>query len=189
MMYKHVQEPARALLEKVACHPLTITILAGAIRQRARRRGCAPSSPAIADVLATLLDDWETQVASFARKDLDEQYKQPLLAYKLSCEGLSNDERTLVDALRFFPPTVLTPAAALELVWHQRTPALEEQSSFADLLGELLDAHIIEHHSFRYHHVVSDFPGVHSPSTSFLERLVHIGERAHQGTHCMCAFE
>jgi hypothetical protein len=188
-MYKHMQERAHALLATVACHPLTITILAGAIRQRARRRVCLPSSPAIADVMATLLNDWETQLASFAQKDIDEQYKQPLLAYKLSCEGLDDAERTLMDALRFFPPTVLTPAAALELVWHQCTPALKTQSKFADLLGELLDANIIEHHPFHHHYVVSDFPGVHSPLTSFLERLVHIGERAHQGTHCMCAFE
>jgi hypothetical protein len=169
-----MQEPARALLANIACHPLTITLLAGVVRQRARR--CSAN-----EVWRSLLVDWEMHLDSWAGKDIDSQYKQPLLAYKLSYEGLKDEERHLVDVLRFFPPAVLTPAAALELVWCQCTPAVNSQRGFADLLDELVDANIVEQHPFSHHYIESNFPGALFVLDQLLKMKTEFHHRVNRG--------
>ena len=111
---------------KVACHHLTVTLLAGMLAEREHIEAV--------ETWQTLLDQWEEELPTWLTDHKDMEYREePLRAYHLSYESLDSARRAIVDALRFFPSAQEVPAVAIEGVWRHCTAADSQHKQFRRL--------------------------------------------------------
>lgn len=124
------------------CHPLALTLAAGAAKRAASLHD--RPQPSVAE-WQQVLDSLTPKLASQKRAD----YDFPLRAYAMSVDRLSEAGRSILSTLSIFPAVVRAPKDMIHAIWsaQQVPPDIGPPAQFQDCLDELVLSNVVDQHS------------------------------------------